>query len=322
MNSFLTRLMRAYSRLITVEDVPFIQEMTKTIWEWGDYVPHLIEGWIQAKNSVLLGLFSDPQTPPASIVGFARMRILTPNLFWMEAGRIHPDFQRQGLGLQLVEECMAYARNHGAKVVQYDTWITRDHMEDSSFEQNNGSIALARHFGFQNKAYTNHLLGEVSKLPFLEKAASPSSHQIIPILPSAVRNHLDAVLSVVPPEIIHGWSYIPSSSDYLSKMPESILWYRFHDLVVQVISHSSDRDMENPEADEIWFCLFGNPSDALPFLINYCHWQLGDVKMDSIAALKSMVVFCDNETAAILQSYGFQYFGEYPSGVGLFEKKL
>ena len=47
--------MRIYFRELTPDDVPAIKDISKDIWDGDDYIPYVIQDWLQDKNCMNYG---------------------------------------------------------------------------------------------------------------------------------------------------------------------------------------------------------------------------------------------------------------------------
>ena len=114
--------MDIYFRALTTSDIPSVKQITKEIWEGDDYVPKVIAQWLQEDDgSMNFGVFRDHSLKSESLVGLGRIKWLTPQKVWIEGGRIDPQYQKQGIGLQMTQYAVNYGRTHGATIIQYDT---------------------------------------------------------------------------------------------------------------------------------------------------------------------------------------------------------
>jgi ribosomal protein S18 acetylase RimI-like enzyme len=77
-------------------DTPEVMELTRTIWDGEDYVPHVWWEW-----------FLDPRGLLAvaeyggMVVGLGKLTQLSERDWWMEGLRVHPDFERRGIASHL-----------------------------------------------------------------------------------------------------------------------------------------------------------------------------------------------------------------------------
>lgn len=100
-----------------VEDIPAIVPWTAATFEWGDYVPDSLPGWIEDEGSQVLLCVDEADAP----VALAHVLMLSPSEGWLEAARVHPDHQRSGMGSALNRAGVAWAQERGARVVRLAT---------------------------------------------------------------------------------------------------------------------------------------------------------------------------------------------------------
>lgn len=85
-------------------------------WEWGDYIPEVWDTWLADERAVLQVGEMDGQ-----VVAVNRLVFHSPEQAWFEGMRVDPERRRQGIGWQFMEHDLAYAQEHGAKVVRLAT---------------------------------------------------------------------------------------------------------------------------------------------------------------------------------------------------------
>lgn len=99
------------------DDVPGIIEWTTDTFEWGDYVPERISGWIADPDSEVTVCVDDSDTP----VAVSHAVMLSPTEGWLEAARVHRDHRRSGLGSAMNHAGVAWVRDRGGQVVRLAT---------------------------------------------------------------------------------------------------------------------------------------------------------------------------------------------------------
>lgn len=106
-------------RLARPDDVPSIVPWTTDTFEWGDYVPDRILGWIEAPDSEVIACESEDGIP----VAVAHAVMLSDTEGWLEAARVHPDHKRSGMGSAMNHAGVEWARGRGARVVRLATEV-------------------------------------------------------------------------------------------------------------------------------------------------------------------------------------------------------
>jgi len=100
-------------RPATPADIPAIVAFTTGTFEWGDYVPDVIQEWIDDPEGMAMVAVVDGET-----VGVARTMLLTPTEAWAHGVRVHPDHRGEGIAGVLAESLMQWAQGAGAHVVR------------------------------------------------------------------------------------------------------------------------------------------------------------------------------------------------------------
>lgn len=121
--------MSAAVRTARLDDIPGIVEWTADTFDWGDYVPDRIEGWITERESEVMVCVDGSDRP----VAVAHAVMLSPTEGWLEAARVHPDHRRSGFGTALNHAGVRWAANRGARVVRLAT-EARNHPARSQVE--------------------------------------------------------------------------------------------------------------------------------------------------------------------------------------------
>lgn len=304
--------MQVYFREITPQDISAIKKITQDIWEGEDYIPKNIEFWLQNKDAFHVGLFIESHMKPTSLIGFVRIRTYMSSLFWIEAGRIDPEYQQKGYGYQLAEYAINFAIHHGATRIQYDTWASRENMGDPQIPQNHGSIRLANSFGFARKTYVDALLGDLKEIKF----PSTWNHtQPQPIKPKNVLTTLEQIVSA-PMELNHGWNYIPAQEDVILNLGTHESFWFNGDAFAHVIQNPDFPIGEGPDRDEFWIIVYGKVKTA-------CHLIYDLIfHLNLPKNVSNVTVFTYPHISDQLLQYGFHFFEEDPSGVVLFEKVI
>ncbi|WP_371804980.1 GNAT family N-acetyltransferase [Candidatus Lokiarchaeum ossiferum] len=291
-----------YYRELTREDIPAINEMCKKIWDGEDYMPNIIDLWLNDPKSNNFGAFLDPEK--TELVGTGRIKWLSDSLVWIQGGRVAFEYQKQGIGFSVSKYALDYAETHGAKFAQYDTWT-----------ENHGSCKLAEAHGFYRKDYLDTMFAKKEELIFL-----PSSNKFgpsIPISATEAYEFLKTIENGPKDEINMGWSYVPFTLAQLNKNSSSYIWKRNTNSLIQIhrmISSSSSN--ESPQY-EYWYIMYGDPEGARSLLIA----EINEKQEDQ--SVKSAEIFFPPKLRSSMQNLGFHWVDfPHPSGIVLFEKKL
>lgn len=98
------------------DDRPAMERICAQTWEWGDYIPEVWDDWLADEQGLLVVGDIDGQ-----VVALTRFRFQTPGEIWLEGMRVDPKYRSRGIGRQFLEYCIAYSREHGARVVRLST---------------------------------------------------------------------------------------------------------------------------------------------------------------------------------------------------------
>jgi ribosomal protein S18 acetylase RimI-like enzyme len=289
--------MKVFFRKLKNSDIPLINEISEEIWEGDDYVPSVIENWLKQENCLNYGAFEDLEK--TSLIGFGRVKYYPNGVAWLEGGRVRPSYQRKGIGKQLIHYALTEAQKAGVEIAQYDT-----------SSKNQGSIALAREFGFNKKKQMEVLFFESSGLQLVPKNSNEIEIERIDALRA---KSLYKTMDIGPGnEICIGWSYIPL--DFLND--NEFNWLKLHKSILLTPNSITNTIYEKPKEEELWMIAYGEPSEnkgLIKYLLSI---------MIQHYLYKKIVAFCQLETAKIIQRMGFRYENNEPSGVVLFEKQI
>src|SRR5436309_1149329 len=96
-------------RAATEEDREAVLAFCAATWEWGDYIEHVWERWLNDPDGKLFVATADGQP-----VGISHMQMLTPTDAWMEGLRVDSNYRQQGIAKALSDACTAEAMERGA----------------------------------------------------------------------------------------------------------------------------------------------------------------------------------------------------------------
>lgn len=105
------------TRRARADDLESIAGWTNDTFDWGDYVPERFPKWLADESGEVIVCVDDDDVPLA----LAHARMLSPTEGWLEGARVHPDHQRQGMGMTMNAAGVAWAKEQGAKVVRLAT---------------------------------------------------------------------------------------------------------------------------------------------------------------------------------------------------------
>ena len=289
--------MKLYFRDLKSEDIPAILDISKDIWEVDDYIPDVIERWLNEEGNLAYGTFLEEEM--SELIGFGRVKMFSNGVAWLEGGRVKINHQKQGIGREMMKYAIDYAIKDGAKVAQYDT-----------SSRNFGSLSLAKFHGFKEKKRTEVLEGDVSELKLIEydfsdvrKISYEEAKEIYKTMDIGPGNELNI-----------GWSYIPLPN----LEDKSSLWLTNSDAILQKIDIRSKALPEKPRENEVWIIVYGEPksvSKLISYTITY------ELNKDGINIIS---VYCKAGALTNIKEMGFKdpSWEEEPVAVVLFEKDL
>jgi len=130
------------------EDKAEIVSFTKNTWEWGDYIPGVLDYWLRERDGLLL--VADINGKP---VGLLHIKLLPDNSAWLEGLRVNPLYRRRGIAYKLNQSTFEILKEKGINVVRL------------VIESNNHpSINLANKLGFHKVSEWVSMEVEQSKI--------------------------------------------------------------------------------------------------------------------------------------------------------------
>jgi len=288
--------MKVYFRELTADDIPAIRKISKDIWDGEDYVPHVIENWLEDESCMNYGSFLDEEMK--EMVGFGRVKLFDKEIAWLEGGRVREENQKQGIGRQMIQYALDFALSVKVKRAQYAT-----------SSKNLGSKALAKFFKFREKKRMNVLDAEKGDILHVD---SPLL-KVKKLTAKEVKEHYSHFDIGEGEEICKGWSYKPLK--YISD--EDGEWYISNSrAILQKIKVKNLSIEEGPVEDDAWLVVYGEPDAAYYLVLYTLQEEFTDGKSNNFA------VFCSPEIATFIEKIGFKYHDGEPYGVILFEKPL
>lgn len=140
-------LMAIVIRQARAEDRSDILEISARIWEGHDYVPQVLEEWLEEG-----GLWAAELD--GKVVGLANTSSLSPGELWFEGLRVHPKYRGRGIAKQLARVQLKDALNKRPRSIRMST-----------AEFNHQSIHIATALGFQEVARFTYMGGPIGGGP-------------------------------------------------------------------------------------------------------------------------------------------------------------
>jgi GNAT superfamily N-acetyltransferase len=289
--------MKLYFRDLTNEDIPAILDISKDIWEGDDYIPDVIERWLNEKDNLAYGAFLEEEMK--ELIGLGRVKMFPNGVAWLEGGRVKITHQKQGIGRDLMKYAIDYAIQAGAKIAQYDT-----------SSRNFGSKSLAKFHGFEEKKRMEILECKISEL----KLNLSDFSQIRKITNEEAKSKYKKMDIGPGDELNIGWSYIPLSS----LEDKNSVWLTNSEAILQKIDIKSHAQPENPRENELWIIVYGDPLAACKLISYTLSFEIDKNEIDLVE------LYCKAEILEYVKELGFKdpSWEDEPVAVVLYEKKL
>ncbi|HPT72049.1 MAG TPA: GNAT family N-acetyltransferase [Candidatus Cloacimonadota bacterium] len=129
-------------RLCTTRDLKGIQEISDLTWDGDDYLGRIAKQWIQDGHFYIAEY-------KGKVVGTDKITLLPNRIAWLEGLRVHPDFQKHGIGKQLSSHAMNVALQLKKDGIVQD-------IEFCTYYKNKESIRMSEQIGFKvvDRLYT------------------------------------------------------------------------------------------------------------------------------------------------------------------------
>lgn len=98
------------------EDREAVTALCAHIWEGEDYIPDVFDDWVGDETGSFMLLFADD-----TLVGLDKLTELSPDEWWLEGLRVHPDHRGQGLARYLHEAALSLAERRGQGTLRFST---------------------------------------------------------------------------------------------------------------------------------------------------------------------------------------------------------
>ncbi len=149
-------------RDIKLSDKKDVLRISSQIWEGNDYVSGVFDEWVKDEDGLFTGYWENE-----ILIGFGRMRFLTPANIWLEALRKDPQTDVKGVGQKIAKYYMEHLKGKRIESVRFSTYF--------------GNIASIK---------LNEKLGFNMILKLSLKELEISNHQIKPIN-EAISTYID-----------------------------------------------------------------------------------------------------------------------------------
>ncbi len=123
-------------RRATKDDKDGIIEISSQIWEGYDYVPHVVDKWIEDETGEFTVVESEGR-----VAGFVKTDLLREGEYWLQGIRVHPDFRGKGFGKVMTEYLIDNLKVKGYRSIELSTFV-----------ENYESLHIIEKYGFRKKA--------------------------------------------------------------------------------------------------------------------------------------------------------------------------
>lgn len=182
-------------RPLLPEDRPRVLDICSQIWDGEDYVPEIVDQWIEDREGEAVGAVLDGR-----LIAFAHRTWLHQGIAWFEGIRTDPAHRGRGAGKAITEHFIEGARRDGAQRICLSTYI-----------DNEASIHIIERYGFRRVA--SFALLEKDIEASLEAAAGDP--RIEPVSASEALAFIDRsdFLRLAQRRFPRGWRFFPFDVD-------------------------------------------------------------------------------------------------------------
>ncbi len=113
------------------EDRDVLLGFTRDTWSWGDYVPEVLDEWVQARR----GAVRVAETPDGRPVGLQHYQPVDHSQAWLSGLRVDPDFREQGVARLLLRDGMEASARDGARTLRYASEVSNEAIQHLSQAQ-------------------------------------------------------------------------------------------------------------------------------------------------------------------------------------------
>ncbi len=105
-------------RKITEKDRVRVIDIASKIWEGDDYISFVFDEWVNDPDGNFAGLWENNK-----LVGFGRLKFLTPTDVWLEGLRKDPDSDAKGVGKKLSQYYYNYLQGKKITSIRFSTYF-------------------------------------------------------------------------------------------------------------------------------------------------------------------------------------------------------
>ena len=105
-------------REIKLSDKKEVLRISSQIWEGDDYVNNVFDEWVTGDDGLFTGYWENEK-----LIGFGRMRFLTPTDIWLEALRKDPQTNLRGVGNKIAKYYMEQLKGKKINSIRFSTYF-------------------------------------------------------------------------------------------------------------------------------------------------------------------------------------------------------
>ncbi len=276
-----------------------ITEISSQIWDGKDYIPEVLNNWLDDPNGEVIVAIAD-----GKLISFARRSYLLSGYAWFEGARTDPAYRNSGVFQEISRYFLDAVRREGADGIGLSTHI-----------DNGASIHIIEKNGFRKVASYVYL--EAERSAAVRREGRPSSRVFEVTTEEAIpfiRN--SEFLRAAHGHFPHGWKFYPFERD-----PKLILSKMEHLLGIQ----ESDRLIG-------LLCVGESLRQEQEFTIDFVDGRVGTVEellrhaIHLAAEYRVVEMMVPKDEAAqapaipILERMGFAAWNEFIPDVFLYER--
>lgn len=295
-------------------DQTAILAISAQIWGGTDYVPYVIEKWMQPELGILWVAECN-----GDVAGFSRMTFLSGNRCWLEGIRVDPAMRGKGVGKALTHFQMTESRRMGFKACAL-----------SSYCENYESLNIVRQHGFEETAKFKFFDGTLppeaertedwhtgDKVCTAHRQALLAFCEIVPLKQEDWSEALEAVLAssellVRGGYLSYDWTFEPATPEFLQARLAAGDFYRLtkqgKTTVFSLSAYHAKgvyhtlNFVQNPELE----------LEAAAYAFEHMHRQ-GESAVSYMAS--------NGEKCQAFKALGYDIFNEEDTDVFVFERK-
>ncbi|MCK4260457.1 MAG: GNAT family N-acetyltransferase [Halanaerobiales bacterium] len=256
-------------RRATFEDKERILEISSTVWDGDDYIPNIIDEWLQDEDGEFSVIVED-----GIVMGVGKLSLTEPGVGWLEGLRVHPDVRSRGYAKKMNEYYIEKGRQMGFKFLRLSTYY-----------QNYASIHVIESYGFKKIANFFFVEHKVDSSKSVSKGvvihANPDFADQEKLIEFFLNSFDDENISQ---EFLgYGWLFKTLSRDEVLKAIE-----RGHIYYIKEDEQIDGAIMVYPDhrKDNAYYIVISTGSDkAIRTLLNWTHQDAIDKDFEFLAAM-------------------------------------